>query len=54
VAVDNQLAVAVTVPPHVLLTFGVLETTKVPVIEGSVSLNATPVKSVERFGLVIV
>src|SRR5579864_4940708 len=38
-------AVAVTVPPQVLLTPGVAATTNVPVAEGSVSLNATPVRS---------
>src|SRR5215472_17513021 len=42
-------AVAVTVPPQVLLTFGVLDTTSValpePLLKGSVSLNATPVRS---------
>ena len=42
-------AVAVTVPPQVLLTPGVPATTNValpaPLLTGSVSLNATPVKS---------
>src|SRR5215467_7448751 len=38
-------AVAVTVPPQVLVTPGVPATTNVPVAEGSVSLNATPVRS---------
>src|SRR5215470_18170375 len=42
-------AVAVTVPLQVFVTFGVLDTTSVPVPEplltGSVSLNATPVRS---------
>src|SRR5205823_1997039 len=49
-------AVAVTVPLQVLLTLGVGATTRVPVAEGSVSLNATPVRSPRavRFGLVMV
>src|SRR5215472_8885975 len=49
-------AVAVTVPPHVLLTLGVGATTRVPVVDGSVSLNATPVRSppAVEFGLLIV
>src|SRR5215471_17350819 len=42
-------AVAVTVPPHVLLTLGVLDTTRVavpaPLDTGSASLKATPVRS---------
>jgi hypothetical protein len=42
-------AVAVTVPPHVLVTFGVPETTSValpgPPLTGNVSLNATPLRS---------
>src|SRR5215831_20223166 len=42
-------AVAVTVPPQVLLTPGVAATTNValpaPLLTGSVSLNATPVRS---------
>src|SRR5215471_17634734 len=42
-------AVAVTVPPQVLLTPGVAATTSVPLpaplLTGSVSLNATPVRS---------
>jgi hypothetical protein len=48
--------VAVTIPPHVLLTLGVPATTKVPVADGSVSLNATPVRSPATvvFGLMIV
>ncbi len=44
-------AVAVTVPPQVLLTLGVLDTTRVPVVEGSVSLKLTPVRSVVVLGL---
>ncbi len=56
-------AVAVTVPPQVLLTLGVPATTNValpgPPLTGSVSLNATPVRSpllgvVGLFGLLIV
>ena len=47
-------AVAVTVPPQVFVTPGTAATTKVPVVEGSVSLNATPLKSTVAFGLVIV
>src|SRR5215510_10888866 len=52
-------AVAVTLPPQVLLTPGVPATTNVPVAEGSVSLNATPVRSPLAgvpglFGLVMV
>src|SRR5258708_13356385 len=49
-------AVAVTVPPHVLLTLGVGATTNVPVVEGNVSLKATPVRSpaAVRFGLLMV
>src|SRR5215471_7986876 len=42
-------AVAVTVPPQALLTLGVLDTTSVPLpaplLTGSVSLKATPVRS---------
>src|SRR5215510_7295685 len=38
-------AVAVTLPPQVLVTPGGPATTNVPVAEGSVSLNATPVRS---------
>src|SRR5215471_10507474 len=42
-------AVAVTVPLQVLVTFGVLDTTSValpePLLNGSVSLKATPVRS---------
>ena len=47
---------AVTVPLQVLLTPGVAATTKVPVAEGSVSLNATPVRSPAAvvFGLLMV
>src|SRR5215471_18056454 len=53
-------AVAVTVPPQVLLTFGVLDTTSValpgPPLTGSVSLKATPVRSAAAvvFGLLMV
>ena len=53
-------AVAVTVPPQVLLTFGVLDTTSValpePLLNGSVSLKATPVRSAAAvvFGLLMV
>src|SRR5947209_15797737 len=56
-------AVAVTVPPQVLLTFGVPDTTNValptPPLTGSVSLNANPVRSPllgvsGLFGLLIV
>src|ERR1043166_6208509 len=56
-------AVAVPVPPHVLLTVGVAETTRVaepgPLLTGSVSLNATPVRSPSAgvaglFGLLMV
>src|SRR5215831_11202318 len=52
-------AVAVTLPPQVLVTPGVPATTNVPVAEGSVSLNATPVRSPLAgvpglFGLLIV
>jgi hypothetical protein len=49
-------AVAVTVPLHVLLTLGVPATTKVPVADGRLSLNATPVRSpaAVAFGLMIV
>src|SRR5579864_4817985 len=53
-------AVAVTVPPQVLLTFGVLDTTSValpePLLIGSVSLKATPVRSAAAvvFGLLMV
>src|ERR1700674_7898 len=49
-------AMAVTVPLHVLLTLGVLDTTRIPVTLGSVSLNATPVRSpaAVRFGLLMV
>src|SRR5579859_3618747 len=49
-------AVAVTVPLQVLLTLGVGATTSVPVVEGSVSLNATPVRSpgAVRLGLLMV
>src|SRR5260370_10141537 len=49
-------AVVVPIPPHVLLTLGVPATTKVPVVDGSVSLNATPVRSPAAvvFGFVIV
>src|SRR5215471_2090134 len=56
-------AVAVTVPPHVLVTFGVLDTTRValpgPPLTGSVSLKLTPVRSplagvVGLFGLLMV
>src|SRR5260370_38343828 len=36
---------AFTEPPQVFLTLGVGATTSVPVADGSVSLNATPVKS---------
>ena len=47
---------AVTVPPQVLLTAGGVATTNVPVLEGSVSLNATPVRSPAAvvFGLLMV
>src|SRR5437763_634061 len=38
-------AVAVTVPPQVLVNALGVATTSVPVVEGSVSLNATPVRS---------
>jgi hypothetical protein len=38
-------AVAVAVPLQVLLTFGVGATTSVPVVDGKVSLKATPVRS---------
>jgi len=53
-------AVAVTVPPQVLLTPGVAATTNValpaPLLKGSVSLNATPVRSPAAvvFGLLMV
>src|SRR5215831_212220 len=49
-------AVAVTLPPQVLVTPGVPATTNVPVAEGSVSLNATPVRSPAAvvFGLLMV
>jgi len=53
-------AVAVTVPPQVLVTPGVAETTRVadpgPPLTGSVSLKATPVRSppAVAFGLLIV
>src|SRR6266567_1474226 len=49
-------AVAVTVPLHVLLTLGVGATTNVPVVEGNVSLKATPVRSPAAvvFGLLMV
>jgi hypothetical protein len=49
-------AVAVTVPLQVLTTPGVAATTSVPVVEGSVSLKATPVRSPAAvvFGLVMV
>jgi hypothetical protein len=47
-------AVAVTVPPQVFVTPGTAATTKVPVVEGSVSLNATPLKSTVAFGLLMV
>src|SRR5215471_1685695 len=53
-------AVAVTVPLQVLLTFGVLDTTSValpePLLNGSVSLKATPVRSPAAvvFGLLMV
>jgi hypothetical protein len=47
-------AVAVTVPLQVLLTLGVAATTSFPVADGSVSLNATPVKSVAVLALLIV
>lgn len=45
-----------TVPLQVLLTFGVGATTRVPVLDGSVSLKATPVRSpaAVRFGLLMV
>src|SRR5262245_37951766 len=38
-------AVAVTVPPQVFDTFGVLDTTNVPVLLGNVSLKPMPVRS---------
>jgi hypothetical protein len=49
-------AVAVTVPLQVFATPGVAATTSVPVVFGSVSLNATPVRSpaAVAFGLAIV
>src|SRR5215472_115280 len=53
-------AVAVTEPLHVLLTLGVLDTTSVavpePLLKGSVSLKATPVRSPAAvvFGLLMV
>src|SRR5262249_26783026 len=49
-------AVAVTVPPQVLLTFGVELTTRVPVLDGRVSLKLIPVRSpaAVEFGLLIV
>ncbi len=53
-------AVAVTVPPQVLLTLGVLATTSValpaPPLTGSVSLKVTPLRSAVAlvFGLLIV
>src|SRR5262249_7045912 len=49
-------AVAVTVPLQVLMTLGVDATTSVPVLDGNVSLNATPVRSPRAvvFGLLIV
>jgi hypothetical protein len=47
-------AVAVTVPPQVFTTPGVAETTSVPVVEGSVSLKATPLRSTVAFGLLMV
>src|ERR1051325_210087 len=47
-------AVAVTVPPQVLATpFGVA-TTRVPVVFGSVSLKATPLRSTVALGLLMV
>jgi len=53
-------AVAVTVPPQVFVTPGVLDTTRValpgPLLTGNVSLNATPVRSPATvvFGLLMV
>ena len=49
-------AVAVAVPPQVLVTLGTAATTNVPVAEGSVSLKATPVRSpaTAMFGLLTV
>jgi hypothetical protein len=49
-------AAAVTVPLQVLVTPGTAATTRVPVVLGSVSLNATPVRSPAAvvFGLLIV
>src|SRR5713226_1668865 len=51
---EPEPAAAVTVPPQLLLTLGVLATTRVPVVEGSVSLKPTPVSVVERLGLLMV
>src|SRR5262245_26759872 len=51
---DPEPAFAVTVPPQVLLTLGVLETTNVPVVEGSASLKPTPVSVVDRLALLMV
>ena len=47
-------AVAVTVPPQVLVTPAGVATTRVPVVEGSVSLNAMPVRATVAFGLLMV
>ena len=47
-------AVAVNVPPQVLVTPGVLATTRVPVVFGKVSVNPMPVNVVPALGLVIV
>src|ERR1700687_5872221 len=44
-------AVAVNVPPHVLVAFGVAATCRPP---GKVSVTATPLKAVPVFGLVMV
>src|SRR5260370_22990477 len=48
--------VAVTLPPHPVLALAGLATTKVPVVDGKVSLNPTPVRSPAAvvFGLAIV
>jgi hypothetical protein len=54
--ISAEPAVAVTVPPQVFDTAGVWDTTSVPVVDGKVSLKATPVRSPAAvvFGFVIV
>lgn len=47
-------AVAVTVPPQVLFTLGGLATSRVPVLDGSVSLKTMPVRLVEVLELLMV